>query len=87
VSANLVVPLLAFLASLSCMMLLFQGYAVRRSRLLLWCALFFVCLTVNSVLLLFDFALLREVDLRLYRFGTSAAGLVFLLYGLIYEAR
>jgi hypothetical protein len=87
-SATFVVPLLAVAASLACMVLLFYNYAVRGGRLLFWCALFFLCQSVNNVLLFFSLGLMiPDVDWRLYRFGTSAAGLVFLLYGLIYEAR
>jgi Family of unknown function (DUF5985) len=87
VSANVVVPLLAVAASLACTGLLFYAYSLRPARLLFWCALFFLCLTANSVLLFFSLALDPGMDLRLYRFGTSAGGLVFLLYGLIYEAQ
>ena len=86
-SLNLVVSLAAIVLSLGCMVLLFHGYAVRGTRLLLWCALFFLCLTANNVLLLYDLALAPGGDLRLYRFASSAAGLVFLLYGFIYEAQ
>jgi hypothetical protein len=88
VSINIVIPLLAVATSVACMVLLFYAYAVRGARLLYWSALFFLCLTVNSVLLFFSIGLaIPDVDWRLYRFGSSAAGLVFLLYGLIYEAR
>ena len=87
-SANIVVPVLAVAVSFACMALLFYAYATRGGRLLFWCALFFLCVTVNSVLLFFSLGLaIPDVEWRLYRFGTSAAGLVFLLYGLIYEAR
>ena len=86
-SLNLAVSLAAIVLSLGCMVLLFHGYAARGTRLLLWCALFFLCLTANNVLLLYDLALAPGGDLRLYRFASSAAGLVFLLYGFIYEAQ
>jgi hypothetical protein len=83
-AANLLVPLLAALTSLGCMALLFHAYTVRGSRVLYWCAVFFLCMMANNVMLLVDFAV-PDVDLRLYRFGSSAAGLAFLLYGLVYE--
>jgi len=86
-SLNLAVALAAMTLSVACTVLLFYGYAARGVRLLLWCALFFVCLTANNVLLLFDLAVAPGTDFRLYRFASSAAGLVFLLYGLIYEAQ
>jgi len=88
VSINILVPLLAVATSLTCMVLLFYAYAMRGGRMLYWSALFFLCQTVNSVLLVFSIGLaIPDIDWRLYRFGSSAAGLVFLLYGLIYEAR
>jgi len=68
------------------MVLLLRGYARTATRLFLWSGLCFVCLTANNLLLFFNFVVVPEADLRLYRFGSSAAGLVFLLYGLIWEA-
>jgi hypothetical protein len=86
-SLNLVVSLAAVALSLACTLLLFYGYAVRGMRLLFWCALLFVCLTANNVLLYVDLVVLPGGDLRLYRFASNAAGLGFVLYGLIYETQ
>jgi hypothetical protein len=86
-SVNLAVSLAALALSLACTVLLFCGYAVRGVRLLLWCALFFVCMTANNVLLFFDLVVMPGTDFQLYRFASSAAGLSFMLYGLIYEAQ
>jgi hypothetical protein len=86
-SLNLVVSLAAVALSLACTLLLFYGYAARGTRLLLWCALLFVCLSANNVLLFFDLVVMPGGDLRLYRFASNAAGLVFVLYGLIYETQ
>jgi len=38
------------------------------------------------VLLFFDLVIFTEVDLRPYRLVTALAGLLFLLYGFIWEA-
>jgi len=86
-SLNLVVTLATMLLSLACAVLLSYSYATRGARLLLWCALFFVCLTLNNVLLFFNLVVVPHLDLRLYQFASAAAGLLFVLYGLIYEAQ
>jgi len=78
---------LAVLTSLGCMVLLFRAYAATAMRLLLWSALCFVCLSVNNVLLFFDLVLFpTAVDLRPYRLISALVGLLFLLYGFIWEA-
>jgi hypothetical protein len=79
--------LLAALASVSCMLFLFRGYARTGTRLLLWSALCFVGLSINNVLLFFDLVIFpTEVDLRLWRLLAALAGLLFLLYAFIWEA-
>lgn len=81
---KVVLYLLAALTSVSCMVLLFRGYARSGARLLLWSALCFVGLSVSNVLLFFDLVLFpTQVDLRLYRLGGAVVGLAFLLYGFI----
>ena len=85
VTVNLVLSVLAALTSLGCTMLLFRGYSSAGTRLLLWSALCFVCLTLNSVLLFFDLVVLPGADLRLYRLGSAFFGVLFLLYGFIWE--
>lgn len=82
-----VMYLLALLTSLGCMLLLFRAYAATGTRLLLWSALCFVGLSVNNVLLFFDLVVFpTELDLRPYRLLSALAGLLFLLYGFIWEA-
>ena len=84
---KVVLYLLAALTSISCMVLLFRGYARNGARLLLWSALCFVGLSINNVLLFFDLVLFPTlVDLRPYRLIAALAGLLFLLYGFIWEA-
>jgi Family of unknown function (DUF5985) len=84
---NSILYLLALVTSLACMVLLFRAYAASGTRLLLWSALCFVGLSVNNVLLFFDLVVFpTEVDLRPYRLLSALAGLLFLLYGFIWEA-
>jgi hypothetical protein len=79
--------LLAALTSISCMVLLFRGYARNGTRLLLWSALCFVGLSINNVLLFFDFVVFpTQMDLRVYRLLAALAGVLFLLYAFIWEA-
>ena len=79
--------LLAALSSICCMVLLFRGYARSGGRLLLWSALCFVGLSVNNVLLFFDFVIFpTQVDLRPWRLLSALAGVAFLLYAFIWEA-
>jgi hypothetical protein len=86
VSVDFVLTVLAALTSLACMVLLFRGYAATGVRLLFWSALCFVCLTANNTLLFFDLVVFPHIDLRLYRLVASLAGVLFLLYGFIWEA-
>jgi hypothetical protein len=84
---KVVLYLLAALTSISCMVLLFRGYARNGARLLLWSALCFVGLSINNVLLFFDFVIFpTQVDLRIYRLLAGLAGVLFLLYAFIWEA-
>jgi hypothetical protein len=83
---NFVLYLLAVLTCLACTVLLFRGYAASGLRLLLWSALCFVFLTLNNLLLFFDLVIFAELDLRPYRLAAALVGLVFLLYGFIFES-
>lgn len=86
VSVDFVLSMLATLTSLACMALLFRAYAGSGVRLLLWSALCFVLLTVSNVLLFLDLIVFPDVDLRAYRLGAALVGVLFLLYGFIWEA-
>jgi len=83
---NFVLYALAVLTCLACTVLLFRGYARSRLRLLLWSALCFVFLTLNNLLLFFDLIVFSELDLRPWRLATALAGLLFLLYGFLFES-
>ena len=82
------VYLLCAATSLLCALLLLRAYLDQRTRLLLWSTLCFAFLTVNNVLLFVDLIVVPyTVDLSLWRSSTALAGIVLLLFGLIWEAR
>jgi hypothetical protein len=71
--------------SIACGVLLFRAWWRTRVRLLLWTFACFALLAVNSVLLVVDLAIVTETDLSVARGATALAGLLVLLYGLIYD--
>lgn len=81
------VYVLCALTSIACAVLLLRGYARSRVRLLLWSGLCFVGLALNNVLLFVDVRVLPETDLSLVRTLPAIAGIVILIYGLIWETR
>ena len=81
-----VLLLLAALTSIACLVLLFRGYLRTGLRLLFWSALCFVCLSANNTLLFLDLVVFPGIDFRPYRLATALAGVLFLLYGFIWEA-
>jgi hypothetical protein len=78
--------LLAVLTSLACTVLLFRSYLDNRLRLLLWSALCFVGLTLNNIAVFLDLVVFPQMDLRPLRLGATLVGLLFLLYGFIWES-
>jgi len=85
---SFVLYLMAVLTCLACTVLLARSYAHTGVRLLLWSTLCFVCLSINNILLFFDLVVFAapEIDLRPWRLAAALAGLMFLLYGFIWEA-
>jgi hypothetical protein len=81
------VYLLCATASLLCAILLLRGYRATRSRLLFWASLCFFGLAVTNSLLLADLAVFLQVDLSLWRTGSTLLSLSLLLYGLIFETQ
>lgn len=84
---DLILISLAVLTSLACMAFLFRAYAQTGMRLLLWSALCFVFLSANNLLLFMDVIVLPQIDLRPYRLWSALLGLMFLLFGFIWEAQ
>ena len=68
------------------MLSMIDAYRQNGVRLLLWSTLCFVGLTINNVLLFFDLVVFpTEIDLRYWRLSASLVGLLFLLYGFIWD--
>lgn len=76
---------LCALTSLACAILLLRSYARTRIHLLLWSGLCFTGLTVSNVLLAVDRIVLSDVDLTTPRLAAALAGLLLMLFGLIWE--
>ena len=82
-----VVYVLCFLTSLGCTILLLRGYSKSKQRLLFWTGLCFVGLAINNAILFLDRVVLPpEVDMFWPRIIPILLGVIFLLYGLIWEA-
>jgi len=81
----LVYALCAF-ASLACTVLLLRGYMRTRTRLLFWGGICFGFLTVTNVLLFVDLIVFPEGNLLFWRNSTTLLGLLFFVYGLIFES-
>lgn len=79
-----VVYVLCALTSAACAGLLTRAWTRTRVPLLMWSALCFALLTLNNVLLFLDLVVITGVDLSVARSGSGLAGLLVLLYGLIY---
>ena len=73
--------------ALGCSVMLLRSYARTGVRLLLWAGICFIGLTVENIILFLDMVVIHDIDLALWRNGAALVGLLFLLYGLIWEAR
>ena len=80
-----VVYLLCALTSLVCALLLLAAYRRERARLLLWSCVCFGWLALNNALLVVDLVVVTDIDLSIVRVSTALAGLLTLLFGLIYD--
>lgn len=81
------VYLLCAATALACCLLLLRGYWRSRARLLLWCGLCFLALTVENVVLFLDIVVFTETDLSAFHLSAALVGVALLLYGLIWEVR
>jgi hypothetical protein len=81
------VYVLCALTSAACAVLLLRGYLRGRVRLLLWVGLCFIGLALNNVLLFVDVRMVPAVDLSLWRSLPALAGLLVLIFGLVWETR
>jgi len=81
------VYLLCIVTCMTCVALLWRAYKRTTARLLLWCCLCFIGLTLNNVFLFVDVIILPEINLALYRMIPALLGVSLLLYGMIWERR
>jgi hypothetical protein len=78
---------LCALTGMGCAVLLLKHWWTGRTPLLLWSGLCFACFAASNLLLFVDLVLTAEsLDLSLYRTGLNLAGVLLLLYGLIWES-
>jgi Na+/melibiose symporter-like transporter len=77
--------ILSALISLACAGLLLRSFARTRSGLLLWAGVCFAGLTLNNVMLLVDEVVADNVDLSTWRTVPALAGMLALVFGLIWE--
>lgn len=80
-----IVYALCLITASLCSVLLFRGFARTRHRLLLWSAVCFAFLALNSLVVIVDMLVVPKTDLRLYRHLLSLAAVGTLLFGLIWE--
>jgi hypothetical protein len=81
------VYVLCTLTAAACSALMLRGYFRSRTRLLMWCGLFFVAMALENAMLFVDFVLVPDVDLSLIRRAVPLAGVALLLYGLIWDVK
>jgi hypothetical protein len=79
--------LLSAATSLVAAALLLRQYRTSRTALLFWSFIGFIGLAVNNVLVYVDLVVVPTTDLALARAVAGAAGLVALLFGLLWEPR
>ena len=79
------VYILCALTAVACAVLLLRGYGRSGTRLLLWCGVFFIVMTLENVVLFVN--LLVPADLSDIRRVVPLVGVALLLYGLIWEEK
>lgn len=75
------------LTSVLCAGLLIRSWLATRTTLLMWCAVCFIGLALNNVLLFIDKVVVTEQDLSTLRALPAALGVAALVWGLIWETR
>lgn len=81
------VYVLCALTSFACAVLLLRGYAHRRARLLLWSGLGFVGFAAGNAMLVADLLIFPERDLLVWRNLPTLAGVLVLIYGLVWDSQ
>lgn len=81
------VYILCAATAFACGFLLLRGYLRNRTRLLLWCGLFFLSLTLENAILFIDVVLVPHIDLIILRSSIALVGVTLLIVGLIWDTR
>jgi len=81
-----IVYILGALVSSCCGLLLLRSYAHVKKRLLLWSGLCFVGLAISNLLIFVDLVIFPRINLYPLRLVATAASMLLLLYGLIWES-
>ncbi len=85
-TAPALVYMFCFITCAICAALLVRSWFKTRTRLLLWVAISFTLLAVNNFFLFADTTLFPDIDLSVFRWTTGTAGVVILIFGLVWEA-
>jgi hypothetical protein len=72
---------------LLCTVMLLRGYARSKVRLLLWSGLCFAGLMLENMVLYVDVVIVPDVDLAIWRKLPGLAGMILLLFGLVWESK
>ena len=78
------------MTSIGCALLLLRGFRQSRMRLLFWASVCFACLALNNLMLFVDLVVLPAVELPLLsvtRSLVALAGVMVLIYGLVWDSR
>jgi hypothetical protein len=86
-NVEIAVYLLCGVTALGCALLLLRGYQRTGTRLLLWCGIFFLAMTLENVVLFTDQVIVAHLDLSVVRLAAPLVGVMLLLYGLIWEVK
>lgn len=81
-----IVYVMCFLTSAACAWLLLSSYRRLRQALLLWSAICFCLLALNSLLVFVDIILLPDISLLSLRLATNLLAVGVLLYGFVWES-
>jgi drug/metabolite transporter (DMT)-like permease len=81
------VYVLCALTSFACAVLLLRGFVRRGVRLLLWSGLGFVGFAFGNAMLVADLLVFPQRDLLLWRDLPTLAGVVVLVFGLVWDTQ
>lgn len=79
------VYLLCSVTSFGCALFLGRAYFKNKTKLLFWSSMCFIGVALNNILLSVDFILGPQYDLSMIRAWIILAGMVAMVYGLIWD--